>query len=79
MKVARVTGATRGERVSHSGEFLFLFVLDGSATLEAEGHAAEKLGAGDALTIPAKLAHSLTACSPDLQLLEVALPAEIPS
>jgi len=75
VKVARVSGATKGETVSHAGEFLFLFVLAGGAVLKAEGRAAERLAAGDAVTMPAKLAHSLSECSADLELLEVALPA----
>jgi quercetin dioxygenase-like cupin family protein len=78
VKVARVAGATKGETTTHAGEFLFLFVLAGSVRLAAAGHPDERLLTGDAVTIPAGLAHSLTACSADLELLEVCLPAELP-
>ena len=77
VKVARVAGPPKGEAASHAGEFLFLFVLAGSALLKAEGHGAERLAAGDAVTIPAKLPHALADCSADLELLEVALPADL--
>lgn len=76
-KVARLSGTPKGEVVSHDGEFLMLFVLEGAATLTAEGYGAHRLAAGDAVTVPRGLAHSLTECGPDLELLEVALPAEI--
>ncbi|MGH7005227.1 MAG: cupin domain-containing protein, partial [Alphaproteobacteria bacterium] len=77
VKVARVAGTQKGETVSHQGEFLLLFVLEGGALLKAEGHGAERLAAGDAVTIPARLPHALADCTADLQLLEVALPAEL--
>ncbi|HEY7610257.1 MAG TPA: cupin domain-containing protein [Alphaproteobacteria bacterium] len=76
VKVARVAGVPRGEAARHGGEFLFLFVLAGAATFTAEGRAGERLAAGDAVTIPAGLAHTLAECSADLELLEVALPAD---
>jgi len=76
VKVARVSGVPRGETVRHAGEFLFLFVLEGGAALTAEGHGTQRLGAGDAVTLPRGIAHSLTECSADLEMLEVSLPAE---
>jgi mannose-6-phosphate isomerase-like protein (cupin superfamily) len=76
VKVARVAGVPRGEATRHGGEFLFLFVLQGTATFAAEGRRAEPLAVGDAVTIPADLSHVLAECSADLELLEVSLPAE---
>jgi quercetin dioxygenase-like cupin family protein len=78
-KVARVAGEPSADAYSHDGEFLFLFVLAGAATLQAEGQGAERLGPGDSFVIPAKMKHALADCSPDLQLLEVALPAALPT
>jgi quercetin dioxygenase-like cupin family protein len=75
VKVARVAGVPRGEAVRHGGEFLFLFVLQGTATFAAEGRRAELLAVGDAVTIPADLSHAVAQCSADLELLEVSLPA----
>lgn len=78
VKVARVSGVPTGETVRHAGEFLFLFVLAGSARLAAAGHGEEALAAGDSVTIPAGVPHALADCSRDLEVLEVCLPAELP-
>jgi mannose-6-phosphate isomerase-like protein (cupin superfamily) len=79
VKVARVTSETKGETTRHAGEFLLLFVLAGSMRLVAAGHGDEPFAAGDSVTIPAGIAHALTECSRDLELLEVSLPAALPS
>lgn len=60
---------------SHTADILFTFVLSGATTLEAEGHAPHQLSEGDAYVIPPNLKTALTSCTPDLRLLEVALPA----
>ncbi|MBL8664591.1 MAG: cupin domain-containing protein [Candidatus Odyssella sp.] len=78
VKVARVSGTPAGEAVRHGGEFLFLFVLEGSVTLAADGHGSQRLDTGDAVTVPRGLAHRLSDCSADLELLEVSLPAALP-
>jgi mannose-6-phosphate isomerase-like protein (cupin superfamily) len=57
---------------SDYGEFLFLFVLDGTALLDCEGR--HRLVPGDAVAIPAGLDHALAECAVDLALLEVTLP-----
>jgi quercetin dioxygenase-like cupin family protein len=59
----------------HTCDILFTFVLSGTMTLEAVGQGSHALGEGDAYVVPPDLPTALTACSPDLQLLEVALPA----
>ncbi len=79
VKVARIAGTPKGEIVRHGGEFLFLFVLDGAATLDATGHGKQRFETGDAVTVPRDLPHSLSDCSGNLELLEVALPAELPT
>jgi quercetin dioxygenase-like cupin family protein len=58
----------------HHGELRFLFVLDGSIVLD-RGGGRIVLGEGDAAVVPAGLTHALAEPSPDLQLLELALPA----
>ena len=66
--------------VSHNAEFVFLFVLSGSVTFEHAGDdtwlppASHELTEGDTVVVPAALAHRLTECSADLQLLDVTLP-----
>jgi hypothetical protein len=80
VQVARPVG--RGPRqetrqvTSHTSDILFTFVLSGSMTLHGEGQGAHALTEGDAYVIPPHLKTALTDCSEDLQLLEVALPAD---
>lgn len=59
----------------HDGEFQFWFVLDGTVTLKRHGHGPERLQAGDTVVVPAGLVHALREPSPDLNLLDVTLPA----
>jgi mannose-6-phosphate isomerase-like protein (cupin superfamily) len=59
----------------HEADFLFLFVLRGAVKLSCEGHGSEPLSAGDSVVVPSGMLHGLEACSADLELLEVALPA----
>lgn len=59
----------------HGGDILFSFVLSGEMTLEGEGKAPYRLSAGDAFVIPPEMATRYSAVSDDLQILEVALPA----
>lgn len=78
--VRRHRGPSRNEASDvpldeHSAELLFSFVLGGSTTLHAGGRPPDRLAPGDAFVIPPGLAHALRACSPDLEVLEVALPA----
>ena len=68
----RTTGDVPAWR--HDGDILFSFVLEGTMTLDADGHDPDRLGAGDAFVIPPGLTVSYTKCSTDLELLEVALP-----
>lgn len=77
--VVRPAGATATPRWSHGGEFLFAVVLEGAATLSADGQDACRLAPGDSFTVPSGLGHTLTACSPDLEWLEVCLPAALAS
>jgi quercetin dioxygenase-like cupin family protein len=76
VQVARPVGRGRAEVTSHMADILFTFVLSGSLTLHGEGQGAHALGAGDAYVIPPHLKTALSDCSGDLQLLEVALPAD---
>lgn len=66
-----------GSAESHSGEFLFYFVLEGAVSLmiRDDTHA---LSAGDSVTIPADTDYRLINASVDLEFLEVRLPAERP-
>ena len=61
----------------HDAELLFLFVLRGAATLACRDRSEERLGAGDAVVVPAGLEHELHG-SEGLELLEVTLPGRGP-
>src|SRR5207253_11523713 len=71
--VVRLAEARETPLATHDGEFYFLFVLQGSAKLRCSGSHA--IGPGDDIVVPAGMPHALEACSPDLELLEVTLPA----
>lgn len=75
VQVARAVGSTYGQVTSHTSDILFTFVLSGSATLTAEGQGTHALSEGDAFVIPPGLETAMADCSPELELLEVSLPA----
>jgi quercetin dioxygenase-like cupin family protein len=62
--------------VKHDCDILFTFVMVGGMTLEGEGKEPYRLSAGDAFVIPPGMATRYGEVSPDLQLLEVALPGD---
>jgi quercetin dioxygenase-like cupin family protein len=72
--VARPTGAP-SPWTQHAGDILFSFVMSGEMTLEGQGKDPYRLSAGDAFVIPPQMATRYTSPSEDLQILEVALPA----
>ena len=76
VQVVRASGPTAGQVSSHSSDILFTFVMSGSVTLRGDGQGAHPLSEGDAYVVPPQLKTSLTDVSPDLELLEVSLPAE---
>lgn len=60
----------------HEGDILFSFVISGEMTLEGQGKDPYRLSAGDAFVIPPQMETRYSAASADLQILEVALPAQ---
>ena len=76
VKVVRPAGATETPWNSLDSDIYFCFVLEGSLTLTSKGHESRDLQLGDAFVIPPDLNTQLTNCSPDMELLEVSLPAE---
>jgi quercetin dioxygenase-like cupin family protein len=76
VKVARVSASPDTRANSHDSDIYFVFVLEGTMTLGAEGHESRALAEGDAFVIPPGLHTTFSECSPDLELLEVTLPAE---
>ncbi|MBK5254674.1 MAG: cupin [Vicinamibacteria bacterium] len=75
VRVARPAGQGSPIWTSHNANILFGFIWSGSLTLHAQGHAAQKLSAGDSFVIPLGMKTALMDSAPDLQLLEVSLPA----
>ena len=76
VRVAHPVGQPQPEFVSHDADLLFMFLLNGSAELNCDQMASELLTAGDSFIIPGALKHSFSECSKDMEVLEVALPAE---
>jgi len=58
----------------HTTDILFTFVMEGTLTLEGDGHDAVQLEAGDAFVIPPEMLTRYSDASADLELLEVSLP-----
>ncbi|MBI1170207.1 cupin domain-containing protein [bacterium] len=58
----------------HDGDILFTFVMSGEMTLEGEGKEPYRLSPGDAFVIPPGMATRYAETTPDLCLVEVALP-----
>jgi mannose-6-phosphate isomerase-like protein (cupin superfamily) len=79
IRVVRPAGATASPRVRHEAEFVFWFVLAGAVTFAAAGGAPERLGADSSVAVPAGLAHALADATPDLEFLEITLPARFAS
>jgi quercetin dioxygenase-like cupin family protein len=63
----------------HDGDILFGFVIGGEMTLEGQGHDPVCLSPGDAFVIPPGLATRYAGATPDLELVEVALPGTVPT
>jgi mannose-6-phosphate isomerase-like protein (cupin superfamily) len=59
----------------HEGEFLFWYVLAGTARLHLDGVEPSALAGGSAVAVPISVAYGLSEVSPDLEVLEVMLPA----
>jgi quercetin dioxygenase-like cupin family protein len=78
-RVLRSAGTPSVPPGRHDEDLLLRFVLAGALTLQAAGHPAERLQAGDAFVVPAGIEHALLACTADLELLEVASPARFPA
>lgn len=68
-------GAATVELPPFRGEFLFWYVLVGTAMLYIEGQEPSTLGRGSALALPASAGYGLREVSADLEVLEVMLPA----
>ncbi len=79
-KVVRPLPGTspKAEAPAHDGEFLFFFVLGGAMGLQGTDLGTHRLQAGDSCVIPAGSTYAIDAAD-GLELLEVALPAELPA
>ncbi len=62
---------------THSGDILFTYVMAGGMVLQADGQPDMAVEQGDAFVIPPGLRIRYAAPSPDLELLEVALPGRV--
>ena len=72
-QVVRSAGGDGAPVVTHEGEFLFLFVLNGGLSFSKDGNT-QDLESGDSIVIPRDIQYALTNCSDDVTFLEVTLP-----
>lgn len=72
-------GAGEAGWTRHAGDILFSFVMAGGMVLEGEGRDPVRLAPGDAFVIPPGMATRYAAATADLELLEVALPGQVPT
>lgn len=72
-RVVRVRGTPGRVASRHDAEFHFMFVTAGGMTLVCDGD--RRLAPGDCCVIPAGMDYAIDACTPDLEVLEVLLPA----
>jgi quercetin dioxygenase-like cupin family protein len=75
--VVESAGGPWGDRLAHDTEFQFLFVLSGTVGLDGESGDVVRLERGDAVSIPGSLRWLLCDPAPDLELLDVTLPASV--
>jgi len=61
----------------HQCDLQFVYVLKGWVDLEFEGGRKERVEAGAAMAIPSGMIHNEIGCSPDLEVLEVVVPADM--
>ncbi|MHA3916619.1 cupin domain-containing protein [Halovulum sp. GXIMD14793] len=73
IKVARFVGGTP-TKLTHEADINFFFVLEGCATLTADGHPSHQIEAGDAFVVPPGLDTGFNDCSQDFEVMEVTLP-----
>ena len=76
VQVARRVPGVEVPATRHDTDILFEFLRAGSMTLDVEEHPDHALTAGDAFVLPPDLTVAIREPSDDLQILEVALPAE---
>ncbi len=77
VRVVRATAAIQATADRHTGEFLFLFILQGELGLDSGEFGNHQLQAGDSCVIPVGSGYTMRAGA-ELELLEVSLPAELP-
>lgn len=70
----RAVGATETPWSTHDDDFVFWFVLGGTATFETDDDGAHAVEPSASVTVPAGLRHRFTDASHDLELLEVIVP-----
>lgn len=60
----------------HTLDFQLVYVLGGWVTTEIEGSGAFRMLPGDAMCVPSRVRHDVTAFSPDFMVLEINMPAD---
>ena len=68
-------GADDSHRPAATTRSLFTFVSVAPPRCQCEGRDGRPIGGGDSFVVPAGVGHMLLACSEELEILEVFLPA----
>ena len=76
-RVVKADGGRAWPRAVVPNEFLFTFVMDGTASLVIGDRAPETLSARDCFVVPADIPYGLSDISADATFLEVSLPADL--
>ena len=75
VQVHRPTQGAAPAVCTHDGQFLFVFLLAGSVTLQRADDEPMRLDEGDSFVVPAHVPFTLSDPSADLRLLDVRMPA----
>jgi mannose-6-phosphate isomerase-like protein (cupin superfamily) len=77
VRVVRAQASRSDDFPAHRGEFLFIFILEGEASVTSAAFAPHSLAQGDSCTIPAGERYTFAAAT-GTEFLEVSLPATLP-
>jgi quercetin dioxygenase-like cupin family protein len=76
VRLVRFPESPAGKLYQHTAEFIFLFILRGKTLLRRENEESFEISAGDSVVLPAETGYTFSACSADLEILEISLPAQ---
>jgi quercetin dioxygenase-like cupin family protein len=76
VKIIHPISVLNSDLHQHNAEFVFIFILQGKASLKRGNDVTNLLNFGDSLVITSGMIYGFSDCSDDLEILEITLPAE---